>query len=85
MILVVGATGLLGGEVVRQLRSSDQAVRALTRTTSNPAHIEALRRAGAEVVFGDLRQSESVRDAVQRIEAIITTASSTISKLRCSH
>jgi len=79
MILAIGATGLLGSEVVRRLRSSGQRVRALARTTSNPARVEALRQTGAEVVFGDLKQRESLPAAVQGIATIITTASSTIS------
>src|SRR5690242_18606498 len=80
MILVIGATGLLGGEVVQQLRLAGHAVRALARTTSNPARVEALRQAGAEIVYGDLKEPSSLRSAFRGIEAVVTTASSTLSR-----
>ncbi len=80
MVLVIGATGLLGGEVVRQLRLAGYAVRALARTTSNPSQIEALRQTGADIAFGDLKEPSSVQTAFQGIEAVVTTASSTLSR-----
>jgi uncharacterized protein YbjT (DUF2867 family) len=80
MVLVVGSTGLLGGEVVRQLRKAGQPVRALARATSDPARLEGLRQAGAEIVYGDLKHVTSLRDACRGVDAIITTASSTFSR-----
>lgn len=80
MILVIGATGLLGSEIVRLLRATGHAVRALARTTSNPARLEALRRTGAEIVYGDMKERSSLRTAFQGIDAIVTTASSTLSR-----
>jgi uncharacterized protein YbjT (DUF2867 family) len=79
MILVIGATGLLGSEVVRRLRLAGHAVRALARTTSNPSRVEALRQTGAEIIFGDLKERDSLQSAFRGIEAIIATASSTLS------
>ena len=79
MILVIGATGLLGSEVVRRLRLAGYPVRALARTTSNPSRVEALRQAGAEIVYGDLKQRDSLQTAFQGIDAVVTTASSTLS------
>src|SRR5437879_2458099 len=43
MILVVGATGLLGGEICRRLRERGQPVRALARHTSDPSKVQRLR------------------------------------------
>ncbi len=80
MILVIGATGLLGNEVVQQLRLAGHAVRALARTTSNPSRLEALQQAGAEIAYGDLKEPDSLQIACRGIEAIVTTASSTFSR-----
>ncbi len=79
MILVIGATGLLGSEIVRRLCVSGHAVRALARTTSNPSRLEALQQAGAEIAYGDLKEPSSLQIACRGIEAIVTTASSTFS------
>ena len=47
MNLVVGATGLLGGEICRQLVAGGKLVKALVRSTSDPVKVEALQRLGA--------------------------------------
>jgi uncharacterized protein YbjT (DUF2867 family) len=55
-ILVTGATGRHGGNgahLVQRLRQEGRTVRVLARTTSD--RTEALAAAGAEVIFGDLR------------------------------
>jgi len=80
MVLVIGATGLLGSEVVRRLRLAGQTVRALARATSNPQRLEALGQAGAEIAYGDLKEPASLQTACRGIEAIVTTASSTFSQ-----
>src|SRR4051794_5084124 len=80
MILVVGATGLLGGEVVRRLLATGQRVRALVRRTADAVRLEAIRQAGAEIVIGDLKDASTLLPACQGTDAIIATASSTISR-----
>lgn len=49
LILVAGATGELGGRVVRALRQRGATVRALVRPATDPAKIDALRQLGAAV------------------------------------
>ena len=71
MILVVGASGRLGGTIARQLLNQGERVRVLTRTPAKLEHLEAL---GAEVVGGDLRDPASLKSACQGIEQVITTA-----------
>ena len=46
MILVVGSTGRLGSEIVRQLREQNQSVRALVRKTSDPQKVANLTSLG---------------------------------------
>jgi uncharacterized protein YbjT (DUF2867 family) len=59
MILVTGATGNVGGEVVRALAASGRQVRALTRT-QDPVELPA----GAEQVTGDLNKPQRMRSAL---------------------
>ena len=72
MTLVVGATGLLGFEVVKRLRSHGHQVRALCRTPSD--RTKALGALGAEVVAGDLKDPSSLRAACDGQEAVVSTA-----------
>jgi NADH dehydrogenase len=60
MILVVGATGMLGSEICRLLAEDGRPVRALVRETSNPDRIAALSSLGAELVHGDLKDRRSL-------------------------
>lgn len=80
MVLVIGATGLLGSEICRQLRAAGTPVRAFVRTTSDPGKIDTLRALGCELSFGDLKDSGSVERAVAGVDAIVSTASSTLSR-----
>lgn len=76
MILVVGATGMVGGEVCRLLVEQGRPVRALARQTSDAAKVERLCGLGAEITQGDLRDAASLRQAVDGVDAVIVTASS---------
>jgi uncharacterized protein YbjT (DUF2867 family) len=73
MILIVGATGELGGTVTRKLLSQGRTVRVLARPNSDH---ESLRKAGAEIVLGDLKDRASLDAACRGIETVITTANS---------
>src|SRR5689334_6072457 len=74
MILVVGATGLLGGEICQQLAAAGHSVRALVRPTANESRVENLRRLGAELVTGDLKDPASLDKACAGADVVITTA-----------
>jgi len=80
MILVVGATGLLGGEICRRLRERGQTVRALTRQTSDTAKVRQLKSLGAEIVQGDLKNRASLDAACRGVATVISTASTTLSR-----
>ncbi|HEX4951287.1 MAG TPA: SDR family oxidoreductase [Blastocatellia bacterium] len=80
MNLVVGATGFLGSDICRLLVQQGQPVRALVRTTSDPAKKAALQSLGIELVTGDLKDPASLAAACQGVSAVITTASVTISR-----
>ncbi|MEO8561026.1 MAG: SDR family oxidoreductase [bacterium] len=78
MILVVGATGLLGMEVCRRLRARGLPVRALVRASS-PREAMLL-ELGAEIARGDLRDRASLEAACAAVDTIITTATAMGSK-----
>ncbi|WP_049570969.1 NAD(P)H-binding protein [Nonomuraea sp. SBT364] len=63
MILVTGATGNVGGEVVRALSSAGAPVRAVTRSQRAP-------EPGVEYVTGDLNEPESLRPALAGVRAL---------------
>jgi uncharacterized protein YbjT (DUF2867 family) len=78
VILVVGATGLLGGEICRLLRERGNPVRALVREGS--PREEALRALGAEIVHGDLKAPPSLDRACAGVQRVATTANSILSR-----
>jgi uncharacterized protein YbjT (DUF2867 family) len=65
MILVTGATGNVGGELVRALAAAGQQVRALTRADDPLAFPP-----GAQQVTGDLNKPESMRAALAGVHAM---------------
>jgi uncharacterized protein YbjT (DUF2867 family) len=79
-VLVVGATGLLGMEICRQLVQSGENVIALVRPSSDHKKITALKHLGVEIREGDLKNTKSIRKAVEGVGAVISTASSTFSR-----
>ena len=75
MILVAGATGRLGAEIVRRLRQHGEQVRGMVRTTSDPEKIHHLREMGAEIFTGNLRDHVSLVGACRGVTTVISTVS----------
>jgi uncharacterized protein YbjT (DUF2867 family) len=71
VFLIVGATGELGGRIVRLLRANGHDVRCLVRNGSDDV---GLREVGATVVRGDLTDPASLRVACEGVGAVIATA-----------
>ena len=80
-ILVVGATGLLGRATARQLLNQGHSVRALVR---DRARAEDLRKAGAEVVVGDLTDPASLARACKGALRVFACAHSLLGRGRYS-
>jgi NADH dehydrogenase len=78
--LLVGATGLLGLEICQQLTAAGQQVRALVRSTADANKRAALQGLGVELVEGDLKEAASLARACAGMNALISTASSTLSR-----
>lgn len=72
MILVVGATGQLGGLIARTLLDRGRPVRTLVRGTPGDAAVPA----GAQTMVGDLKDPQSLATACRGMSAVVTTANS---------
>lgn len=70
-VLVAGATGRLGA-IVDVLLDRGHSVRAMTRNPSSPA-AAGLRAAGADVVYGDFDDPDSIARAAAGTEAMFAT------------
>ena len=71
MILVCGATGMLGSRIVTLLRRREHPVRALVRPNTDASALEA---DGVEIARGDLRDPDSLRAALTGVDTVISTA-----------
>jgi NADH dehydrogenase len=79
-VLVVGSTGFLGMEICRQLVDAGRNVKALVRNTSDSTKVQAIRQMGVETREGDLKNAASIRRALDGVDTVISTASSTLSR-----
>ena len=70
-ILVTGATGLLGNNVVRLLLARGEAVRVLVRDGADPRPLAGL---DLEIAQGDIRDAAAVRAAAKGVQAIVHAA-----------
>ncbi|HKU35259.1 MAG TPA: SDR family oxidoreductase [Paenarthrobacter sp.] len=70
-VLVVGATGYLGGQVVDQLLTRGKKVRALVRAKSDASKLLAK---GVEIARGDMLDVGSLIQAMTGADAVISTA-----------
>ncbi|MGB5711491.1 MAG: SDR family oxidoreductase [Waterburya sp.] len=70
MYLVTGATGSLGRRIVRQLRESEQLVRAFVRLSSSFSELEDR---GAEIFIGDLKLERDIIKACNGVKYIISS------------
>jgi nucleoside-diphosphate-sugar epimerase len=66
--LVTGATGRIGSRFVPRLLGQGEQVRILVR---DPGRAEPLRRRGAELVVGDLRDGDARKRAVEGVDAVV--------------
>ena len=73
MVLVTGASGFLGGELVKQLVDSGESVRIIVRSTSNLSHLHSVKDK-IEIVEADILDIPSLEIAFDGIEKIYHSA-----------
>jgi nucleoside-diphosphate-sugar epimerase len=78
-ILLTGATGFVGSHTADRLIHCGHTVRALTRSSSS---LEWLKDKPIEVASGNLKDPESLKDAVKDVDAIIHIAGAIASKTK---
>lgn len=66
-VLIIGASGFVGGHLARALLAQGYAIRCLARS---PARLQPLADAGCEIVPGDISDLPSVQRAVNGVEAV---------------
>jgi nucleoside-diphosphate-sugar epimerase len=67
-VLVLGGTGFIGRELIRQLLAAGYCVRAMVRGSG--AVLEELDNNHLEIVRGDMRQEDDLKSAMQGIEFV---------------
>lgn len=70
-IFVTGATGFVGFHVAKALAAEGAELRLLVRKSSNLSHLEGI---DGETVAGDLAQPESLRAALEGVDAVVHVA-----------
>lgn len=71
VILVTGATGLVGSHVAEQARKKGLCVRALIRAGADTA---LLQRWGCDLIIGDLNQPDSLKAVCQDVTVVVHCA-----------
>jgi len=73
VILVIGASNLLGYEICRRLLADRERIRILVGGGTRSSRVAALSSAGAELVHGNLNHLPAVAAACQGADAVIGT------------
>ncbi|MEM1261946.1 MAG: NAD-dependent epimerase/dehydratase family protein [Pseudomonadota bacterium] len=71
VVLVTGATGFTGGELVRQLVAAGCRVRAIVRASSNRVELDEL---GVKCVIGDVFDQETIEAACSDVDYVFHVA-----------
>jgi dihydroflavonol-4-reductase len=75
--LITGATGFVGGHLVRRLAAAGWHVRALARATSDTRLLDEV---GAERITGDLDAVQAIRDGADGADTVFHLAALTIAR-----
>jgi uncharacterized protein YbjT (DUF2867 family) len=76
-VLIIGATGYLGGMIVKDAKREGYVVTALVRHGSNA---DGLKAAGVRVIRGDITKPGMLENAFKGVDAVVTTAIGYVSR-----
>lgn len=82
MNLIIGASGRLGSRIGQRLLERGKPVRAVSR---DPARLADLQGRGAEVIRGDLRESQWLDAALKGVRRIVLAAQGVFPPSRTNH
>ena len=71
-IVVAGATGNLGGRIVRALREREASVTALVRHGSAPDKLERLQKLGVAIASIDLNSPSQLKEACSGASCVVS-------------
>ncbi len=71
-VVVVGATGNLGGRIVKALLSSGADVRALVRPTSEPAKLAELTQKGVTIIQSEMTDVQELTAALADVAVVVS-------------
>lgn len=73
MILVAGATGNLGGRIVRELRKRGADVRALVRPSSDGRKVDELKQQGVQIAEADSSDLAQLTTACEGVGCVVSS------------
>ena len=71
-IVIAGATGNLGGRIVKVLIEKGATVHAIVRASSDPAKIEELTRQGVTIIHSDITDAEELAPALKGAAVVVS-------------
>lgn len=69
-VLVTGATGFIGSHLAKDLAQKGDKIKCLVRNSSSKNSVEFLKGLGAELVYGDLTDKESLKNSVKDVDYV---------------
>jgi nucleoside-diphosphate-sugar epimerase len=70
VILITGATGFIGSHLAKDLAEKGMRLKCLVRHSSSATAIQFLNGLGAELIYGDLTNGESLGEAVKGVDTV---------------
>lgn len=72
LVLVAGATGNLGGRIVKALLARKADVRVIVRPTTDQAKIQAWENQGVSVIKLDMTDTEALQQALRNVTCVVS-------------